>query len=1468
MPNILPPGAETFLKESEERLLKSALMRLYEAVMIDYSTGKQLSEFSNDLGFPRPPILFSNDDKWRAVVRAAAFHTRHTKDGVRRIFEIIMGPIKSQVTTLDRTTYASVKVGDTLTISNSLLGTNNGTYTVTQVRMHELVFDAGTFNKEDSGVSYTINGTIGKKGFLTTDSEGNDILRDVLIPFINTHNLDFLSKVQPNFPQYGKIIFNKNSTTDETTSVMKFYDKLDTGILKIREAAKFTRNKYMPIQSSTLAADVAAKATSLIISDSTNFPTNSESAQAVTAGSDQLVIITPAPIAGTYNIASASGDTIILDAGTPMSVTTPVSGVTYSINAHATLELKGTNVAGTIYGSKSGKAASPLRFVDDSKNFSKKIDADRFAVTINRGEATEETIEVANRSGNTLNLVINPNKHPIGAESFLKYKHFDGETIEIAHLSSSTTSDYFVIDAAGNDEGTADAGSTKTVLVDSAAAFVLPNQSSNDGVGETVLDGDEVEITDEDSDLFGQICAIKKRDSATQLTLDPGFPLTMAGLKYKIRKKYKPTKTADSSNDNKIYVADGRGFPKENFSIILDRGTPKEEVLWISSNTVFSNNRGVFTIANSDSGTAASPVASVSKKHDFGMTVEAAQVLMESCGWNIMETKATGEFTIAYTPECVSDLGVQAFYLHEKIDSSKFKNTVAEEVEVALTKAVSAGASEISVDISELSDAIKNTVVRQNQINRSVNIVDATTSSTNEHAFLTKESTYTNIVNNPDYYNSDSADFYRVPGNYTDPDSEEVDAAGLPLVKKDRIVVKDASNYTVGDAITLAKYGEGTEESLTIASIDTTTEGLHIVKFTSNMLEKHFIGDSVQKTEAIVQLASPLKNSYLINSKMTLLFNEDTYAHESNLIGQVNAASGGTTTTLIDFGRTFHETLIGQVISFATTGGSATKEERVITGVSGSNNNTLEFSPALSTAVSDGDSYSIKSMVQTGDVHSPDINGESYFKGNKSVFPGAYIYGGPTVNQPTSTISQLAKEIDTGKFKDGTSKKQAMIKIPAPQKLIATPKVSKSSVGNNATGLSDKTTIFDNSVDFASTVAVGDEVEIIGPVTSPNYKSKTTITKVEADHIVLAGFKYDLETNDIYRVHGNFDSNTPVFDQNTAEKVLYIDDATLFPSSEQNPFSILVGSVENGDIEQFEVLAVDNQLGIITLAAGTTSIHPHYVGDRVALVVKYLALQNVPIDFPDSGGIYLDYGYRGNNLYQDTLNFSGTADTVQLNVMVDADMDFLSSFGKENHNALLGYKIKFTSGPISGEVVTINDVFNNNTLKFTPGVNAATNVTYEIFSDGATTLLDRDTFKSTIKTGQVGGILTDLDVGAVGFDLPSGEKQLFGTGQVGGIRYGGAVQEYVEFVSRDGNVIELKEKVAGGKVFEHSHPAGTRVTVGSGQFTTKGDGTDYRPFIRGKGFFDVLFNSYLTKFPQLIRAAGIKIKAEETEASN
>ena len=155
MANILPPGAQTFLKASEEAKAKSALLELYEAVMLDYSKGEQLTEFSKDLGFERPPVFFGDDDQWRAIVRAAAFSAKHTRDGIRRVFELILGPITSQVTVLDRTVYATILIGDTLTITGSTLGSNGtvgtpGTYTVKQVRMHELVFEAGTFNKDDT----------------------------------------------------------------------------------------------------------------------------------------------------------------------------------------------------------------------------------------------------------------------------------------------------------------------------------------------------------------------------------------------------------------------------------------------------------------------------------------------------------------------------------------------------------------------------------------------------------------------------------------------------------------------------------------------------------------------------------------------------------------------------------------------------------------------------------------------------------------------------------------------------------------------------------------------------------------------------------------------------------------------------------------------------------------------------------------------------------------------------------------------------------------------------------------------------------------------------------------------------------------------------------------------------------------------------------------------------------------------
>ena len=131
-----------------------------------------------------------------------------------------------------------------------------------------------------------------------------------------------------------------------------------------------------------------------------------------------------------------------------------------------------------------------------------------------------------------------------------------------------------------------------------------------------------------------------------------------------------------------------------------------------------------------------------------------------------------------------------------------------------------------------------------------------------------------------------------------------------------------------------------------------------------------------------------------------------------------------------------------------------------------------------------------------------------------------------------------------------------------------------------------------------------------------------------------------------------------------------------------------------------------------------------------------------------------------------------------------------------------------------------------------------------------------------------GGVLTAIDVdnGGSGVDYPAGSPEFVGGNdfKVGGIRHGGAVEEYVEYSAKDGRVLTLKDTEAIGHVFEHAHPSGTKIMLATGQFSTAGDGADYRPYLGGN-FLEVILNSNVTNLPELLKAAGIEFKAEQTE---
>ena len=418
--NILPPGAETFLSSKKGEQLTSALSAVYQNTMVDTTVKDYLTRFGIDLGVPKPPILFADDDLWRAIVRALAFEKRHTRLGVAKVIELVLSPQISQVTILDRTNYKNITVNSNLTITS---GPNapGSPYTVSEVLTHHLIFPAGTFGTiPESNVEYKIAGTVGTTASLVVLADGKHALVDFTTTFVNTHAEDYLTKLNTSVPQIGKVIFNKNSDNSDvpqSTFFYEFYDRNQTGILKLESTGgtpPTTYQKWMPIRSTTLAAATVSGALTLSLLSGVNFPVSAAPVQTIQAVADSVVVLTPGVAGGPFLIASVSKHDIYLVAPT---FTVPGAPTTTDI----TYEIETAAGSGFLDGgrghflSTKGKILSTTHLFDPTVDFTALLrphitgTTEPFLVTLNRGEDNEETIEVVSRSGNTLNLVPDPN---------------------------------------------------------------------------------------------------------------------------------------------------------------------------------------------------------------------------------------------------------------------------------------------------------------------------------------------------------------------------------------------------------------------------------------------------------------------------------------------------------------------------------------------------------------------------------------------------------------------------------------------------------------------------------------------------------------------------------------------------------------------------------------------------------------------------------------------------------------------------------------------------------------------------------------------------------------------------------------------------------------------------------------------------------------------------------------------------
>ena len=852
MKNINPPPTLPVLPSDGVVYTQSGITAMYDSTMVDLSTREWLSALGSNFNVDRPPILFSNDNRWRAVIKVLAFDHRHTRDAVRRVMELLIHPIISQVSVLNREYIRNIVIGNTLDVQS---GPNIGNYTVAGVTPHELIFPGGTFPVvPDVGpITYDVGlgpvpivgPTMSAQGRIYVANDGTERFADNTISFINTHAEDLLTKLNRVFPQFGGVIFDKNSPVEETKQ-MAFYGQLQSGLMKLTTGTAtdlaFTHPKYQPIRSSLLAQAASRGDLSINILNSTNFLSNAAPVDALLLGDN--VTILDGVNAGTYAISGIDDHRIEINTlGVPLTVTGKNANNHYKITPNATpLGAKGT-VFGT-GGVTRIFTVGPTNFAvfrDDDVTFTTQVDPDMlnttgYAVRINRGELTEEVVYVQSLAGTQLNIIRNP-ANPTGQTSLLAFDHQIGEVVEVEGLDYFANSTYYI---------------TSTIT---APDIAVPYDTITDGSGPfttapTLINGTaDVEfLTGANAGLRRTITAV---GGATVVTVDPFPQPIQIGDEYRVIKRYAAAPAAGAA-DNILYLNDTTGFPTSNFTVIIDRGTEQEEVLYIGTNDI-APTPNTLTILNNDIGTAF-----CAKDHGSSFTVEAAQVLIPGCDWDIIETRATGEYTIAASAECVPQIDLASFFLHDNVDLTKIGVAGAN----PLGAGIVLGDTEFTVALTganSFASALENVGDTGGILCRALNVG---TGGTQEEVFATKQKCFSTVVGN--YFPAIIA-----PALYT------------------TLEVKDGSSFkahfdSVGGPFDIQISRNNSASGSVVETIQVTNVvGNTLTLNPAGLTDIHQTGDPVELDDVIIEITDAFEFAHGPATNITLLYLGSTYRLEN-----------------------------------------------------------------------------------------------------------------------------------------------------------------------------------------------------------------------------------------------------------------------------------------------------------------------------------------------------------------------------------------------------------------------------------------------------------------------------------------------------------------------------------------------------------------------------------------------------------
>ena len=1300
--NILPPGTETFLSSETGSQVESAMRSLYESVMLETSQGERLTQLGIDLGVPRPPILFSNDNRWRAVVRAMAYSRKHTRVAVASFMELLLGPKVSQVTTLDRTDYAQITKTSSLNIT---AGPNVGVYSVVEILTHHLIFPAGTFGTvPDLNVEYNIQGTSSSYGDIVVLSDGRHALVDTTVLFVNTHPKDYLSKLNPLIPQNGTLIFDKNSpppSTTERSYPYGYYDKYSSGIIKLASTAPIptnTRNRYAPIRSTLLNASVASGATRLDLLDPGDFPPSPPPLSTLGPGDEVTVLTVPPTAALPITGIIGTHELVIGGGGLPVPGSPTSAEFTYIITNPASVPPNTALSANRgHFLSKKGKIYSATKLVDVTHDFTAPLkpyidgSAEPFSIIINRGENNEEKIEVLSLVGNTLTLVLDP-KDTLGETSLLKFNHSKGELVEVYYDVQSSTGTYFPLTVAGATVGTAAVGSSSTILRDGTGPFVAENASPSYG--------DEVELVTVpvgNLNTVGERRTIDLFTAANEVRVAPAFKDTMLGCTYRVRKLYKaaidPIAPVPANADGFLYLADTSIFPAANFSVIIDRGNTQEEVLWISANDLTLNR---LTLANSDHGTETTAYPYFFKNHNFGAVVEPAQVLVESCKWEIIETRATGEYTVAMDEECVgATTALDAWYLHEKtphhlVDASSGVVGLTPEIGDVLGEDVVSGVP------------TARTYIPQAPLDPSGAVAAGDTSFWLTHANFMRL-----LANKPDSNNIKSGNLIFKPIYIDDGNAKEekfvtkvADSSfGKLIVNVNAGSTTFISNIDLlGTGVFIgdwnSKYPGQVEErpvtGSTVIPPGNPYAGNWTILVAPPLTYSHIAGESIVTDPILLEVSAPFANAYAAPATTFVhyTYTHPSYRHKSPIIQDATMETGAP----VAYGLStrwayktgvphFSRTEVGSEIYIKEDPAGVANplgERRKISIVGGTGNNLLMVDEGVqfSAPVQDLSEFDVRSFMQAGGIFDSrvDISGSAnsafppalnlvnlnvYMGGHKSTFPGKFLFQnlnieGEHVDQPTYMPLRLfdapqAKPTDPADF-------SAAYKFPAARRLIVAPLLPYGTETANS-GASDQI-VSAAAIGLGVGVPIGKYLEVIGPISSRDYRLTKKITafnnvtgRITCDSAFLDNIFNGGGLPLNFRILG--DPSVPAITAGVVGPIFWVDYPEFFPDTPSGDFVVTLGrgTAKASDVKITScITSVGVDYGKFTTNILEVTPSNFTAGESIELKITEVVL---PDGGPAEGGFYLGFGFNADRYNWESVGIGGSPGTPTVGNTVD-----------------------------------------------------------------------------------------------------------------------------------------------------------------------------------------------------------------------